>query len=79
MEKKSNSEAIENNLGEKYSYISRVINFKNYGACSSRQRTLVIGVAREFADEISPIELYPEIEEENFKASYRKFKITRFR
>lgn len=58
------SDAIENNLGEKYSYISRVINFKNYGACSSRQRTLVIGVAREFADEISPIELYPEIEEE---------------
>ena len=58
------SEAIENNLGEKYSYISRVINFKNYGACSSRQRTLVIGVAREFADEISPIELYPEFEEE---------------
>ena len=58
------SEAIENNLGEKYSYISRVINFKNYGACSSRQRTLVIGVAKEFADEISPIELYPEIEEE---------------
>ena len=61
---KTISEAIENNLGEKYSYISRVINFKNYGACSSRQRTLVIGVAREFADEISPIELYPEIEEE---------------
>ena len=58
------SEAIENNLGEKYSYISRVINFKNYGACSSRQRTLVIGVAKEFADEISPIELYPEIETE---------------
>lgn len=58
------SEAIENNLGEKYSYTSRVINFKNYGACSSRQRTLVIGVAREFADEISPIELYPEIKEE---------------
>ncbi|MBD5433736.1 MAG: DNA cytosine methyltransferase [Treponema sp.] len=57
-------EAIENNLGEKYSYISRVINFKNYGACSSRQRTLVIGVARELADEISPLELYPEIEAE---------------
>ena len=61
---KAISEAIENNLGEKYSYISRVINFKNYGACSSRQRTLVIGVARELADEISPIELYPKIEEE---------------
>lgn len=61
---KTISETIENNLGEKYSYISKVINFKNYGACSSRQRTLVIGVAREFADEISPIELYPKIEKE---------------
>lgn len=58
------SQAIENNLGEKYSYISRVINFKDYGACSSRQRTLVIGVSRELADEISPIELYPETERE---------------
>lgn len=61
---KAISEAIENNLGEKYSYISRVVNFKNYGASSSRQRTLVIGVAHEFADEISPIELFPEIEKE---------------
>ena len=61
---KSISEAISNNLGAKYSYVSRVINFKNYGACSSRQRTLVIGVAREFADEVSPFELFPEVEEE---------------
>ena len=61
---KSISEAIEYNLGESYSYISRVINFKNYGACSSRQRTLVIGVAREFADDVSPIELFPEVENE---------------
>lgn len=53
-------DAIKNNLGEDYSYISRVINFKNYGACSSRQRTLVIGVLKDFADEISPIELYPD-------------------
>lgn len=58
------SQAIENNLGEKYSYISRVINFKDYGACSSRQRTLVIGVSREFSDEISPVELFPSIEKE---------------
>lgn len=61
---KSISEAIEYNLGESYSYISRVINFKNYGACSSRQRTLVIGVARDFADDVSPIELFPEVENE---------------
>ena len=29
------ADAIENNLGKDYSYTSRVINFKNYGACSS--------------------------------------------
>lgn len=58
------SEAIENNLGNLYSYTSRVINFKNFGACSSRQRTVVIGVSKEYADEISPLELYPEFQEE---------------
>lgn len=57
---KAISEAIENNLGQLYSYSHRVINFKNYGACSSRQRTLVIGVSKDYADEISPLELYPD-------------------
>ena len=37
------SKAIEHNLGQDYSYISKVINFKNYGACSSRSRSIVIG------------------------------------
>ena len=58
---KTIAEAIENNLEQKYSYTHRIINFKNYGACSSRQRTLVIGVAKEYADEISPFELYPDL------------------
>ena len=58
------SEAIENNLGNLYSYTSRVINFKNFGACSSRQRTVVIGVSKDYADEISPLELYPEYQDE---------------
>ncbi len=53
--------AIENNLGEEYSYTSRIINFKNYGACSSRQRTVVIGVSKDYADEVSPFELYPDL------------------
>ena len=61
---KSIAEAIENNLGQKYSYTSRVINFKNYGACSSRQRTVVIGVSNDFADEVSPLELYPDLVQE---------------
>lgn len=55
------SEAIQFNLGDEYSYISQVINFKNYGACSSRQRTVVIGVSNDYANEISPLELYPAL------------------
>ena len=53
------SEAIKKNLGFEYSYVSRVINFKDFGACSSRRRTLVIGVANDYANEVSPFELYP--------------------
>ena len=58
------SDAIEKNLGPDYSYTSRILNFKNYGSNSSRQRTLVIGVANDLADEISPYELYPGYREE---------------
>lgn len=58
------SEAIKNNLGSEYSYTSQVINLKNYGACSSRQRTIVIGVSNDYANEISPFELYPSRKEE---------------
>lgn len=60
-ENKPIAEAIKYNLGDDYSYISQVINFKNYGACSSRQRTVVIGVSNDYANEVSPLELYPEI------------------
>ena len=55
------SEAISNNLGDSYSYAHRIINFKDHGACSSRQRTVVIGVANDYANEISPMELYPPL------------------
>lgn len=58
------AEAIESNLGKSYSYVSRVINFKNYGACSSRQRTVVIGVSKDLSDEVSPLELYPDFVKE---------------
>lgn len=61
---KTIAEAIDNNLGAEYSYISRIINFKNHGACSSRQRTVVIGVSKDYADEVSPLELYPDLVEE---------------
>ena len=58
---KSIAEAIRNNLGVDYSYTFRIINFKNYGACSSRTRTVVIGVSKDYADEVSPYELYPKL------------------
>ncbi len=61
---KTIAEAIEENLGKLYSYTSRVINFKNYGACSSRQRTVVIGVSNAYADDVSPLELYPDLMKE---------------
>ena len=54
------ADAIDFNLGDEYSYTWRIINFKNYGASSSRTRTLVIGVSKDFADEVSPFELYPD-------------------
>ena len=63
-ENKTIAAAIESNLGQVYSYTSRIINFKNYGACSSRQRTVVIGVSKDYADEVSPLELYPDIVKE---------------
>lgn len=58
------ADAISFNLGNDYSYAYRIINFKNYGACSSRSRTVVIGVSKEYADEVSPFELYPDVKPE---------------
>lgn len=54
------ADAISNNLGSDYSYTSRIMNFKNYGASSSRTRTVVIGVSNDYANEVSPYELYPD-------------------
>lgn len=58
------SDAINNNLGDQYSIYSTIINFKNYGACSSRTRTLVIGVRNDISDYISPLELLPDYSKE---------------
>ena len=63
-QEKTIADAIQDNLGDQYSYTSKVINFKNYGACSSRSRTVVIGVANDYADEVSPFELYPPLQRE---------------
>lgn len=53
------SEAIDRNLGTKYSIYSRIINFKNHGASSSRSRALIVAVRRDLADFFSPLELFP--------------------
>ena len=57
---KTIGDAIDLHLGKDYSIYSKIINFKNYGACSSRMRTIVIGVRHDLADFISPFELFPD-------------------
>lgn len=50
-------EAININLGDLYDIEFKVLNFKNYGANSSRTRTLVIGARKDLG--IAPETLYP--------------------
>ncbi len=55
---------IEQNLSDEYMLYDEVINFKNFGANSSRTRTLVIGVCKEFKDFISALEFFPDFKQE---------------
>ncbi|GAA7236742.1 DNA cytosine methyltransferase [Helicobacter pylori] len=55
---------IEQNLSGDYTLYDEVINFKNFGANSSRTRTLVIGVCKEFKDFISTLEFFPDFKQE---------------
>ncbi|NHA84723.1 DNA cytosine methyltransferase [Helicobacter pylori] len=55
---------IEQNLSGDYRLYDEVINFKNFGANSSRTRTLVIGVCKEFKDFVSALEFFPDFKEE---------------
>lgn len=55
---------IEANLSKEYSIYNEVINFKNYGANSSRTRTLVIGVCKELKNLITPLEIFPQFTRE---------------
>ncbi len=54
--------AIIDNLSEHYNIKFDVLNFKNYGANSSRTRTLVVGVRKDI--NVSPDTLYPTFREE---------------
>ena len=55
---------IEKNLSKQYIMYNEVLNFKNYGANSSRTRMLVIGVCSELKNFIAPLELFPDFCEE---------------
>lgn len=57
---KAISQVIAEELSEIYSYVAQVINFRYYGANSSRERTLVIGVHKSLANFYSPIDLFPK-------------------
>ena len=57
-------EAFENWLGEDYVYKTKIMNFKSYGANSSRTRTLVIGVRNDFKNNINLDSLFPNEEPE---------------
>lgn len=55
---------IEQNLSSDYMLYDEIINFKNFGANSSRTRTLMIGVCKEFKDFISALEFFPDFKQE---------------
>ncbi|MCT4583090.1 MAG: DNA cytosine methyltransferase [Flavobacteriales bacterium] len=52
-------EAIRENLGGTYNILSKIVNFKEYGANSSRTRTLVIGVRKDILN-ITPYDIFPK-------------------
>lgn len=52
-------EAIERNLSGKYNILYKVINFKDFGVPSSRNRTLVLGVRKDLKD-VTPYDILPE-------------------
>jgi DNA (cytosine-5)-methyltransferase 1 len=57
-------EYIREALGNYYVISSRILNFMNYGANSSRTRTLVIGVEKTFKESITPYDLFPDYAKE---------------
>ena len=55
---------IQKCLGEDYIISARVLNFMNYGANSSRTRTLVIGVDKGYRNQFVPYDLFPVYRQE---------------
>ena len=50
---------IRDTLGEDYIITGKILNFMNYGSNSSRTRTLVIGIDKEFRNSFTPYDLFP--------------------
>ena len=50
---------INDEMGNVYNIEARVVNFKDYGANSSRTRTLVVGVRKDIID-ITPYDIFPK-------------------
>lgn len=63
-EQKNIAQSINDNLSNDYIYVDKILNFKNYGANSSRTRTIVIGVRKDLSNNILPYELFPNFTEE---------------
>ena len=63
-EEKPIGKMLNDNLSADYLIYANTINFKNYGACSSRTRSLIIAVRRDLTDYFSPIELFPTFKTE---------------
>jgi DNA (cytosine-5)-methyltransferase 1 len=57
-------DAFRDYLSNDYDYDYKVINFKNYGANSSRTRTLVIGIRKDLTNDIYLSSLFPHEENE---------------
>ena len=55
---------IRDVLGSDYIITGRVLNFMNYGSNSSRTRTLVIGVDKEYRNTFTPYDLFPAFRKE---------------
>ncbi len=63
-QEKKIKEAFVDWLSEYYLYEDEIINFKDYGANSSRTRTLVIGVRKDLKNMVHPLDLFPSKEKE---------------
>lgn len=55
---------IQQALGGDYVISGRVLNFMNYGSNSSRTRTLVIGIDRDYRNQFVPYDLFPPYRKE---------------